>query len=319
MYRHAYLLCVMLVTLVPARLLQEHTQSNNNTFHLPQRIAALADSIKPPKRVDTALYFAALHRIARADASGRWPVKAVVPLEGALLPFYRVVAYYGNFYCRQMGILGELPEAQLLQHLKQQCAAWQKADPLTPVKPAIHYIAVTAQSTPCDGKKYRLRMPAKEIEKAIALAQKINGLVFLDVQVGQSTLQEELPLLEKYLILPQVHLSIDPEFSMKAGQRPGTAIGTFDASDVNYAAGLLAQWVKKHNLPPKILVIHRFTERMLTNYQQIVKRPEVQLVINMDGFGAPELKKKYVSCFYLPSARAVNRLQSILQKRCSIR
>jgi hypothetical protein len=38
-----------------------------------------------------------------------WPVKAVYPLDGAILPFNRIVAYYGNFYSTKMGVLGEYP------------------------------------------------------------------------------------------------------------------------------------------------------------------------------------------------------------------
>ena len=36
-----------------------------------------------------------------------WPVKAPYPLAGAILPFKRVVAYYGNLYSKKMGALGE--------------------------------------------------------------------------------------------------------------------------------------------------------------------------------------------------------------------
>jgi hypothetical protein len=39
---------------------------------------------------------------------GRWPVKAPYPLAGALLPYNRIIAYYGNLYSTRMGILGEL-------------------------------------------------------------------------------------------------------------------------------------------------------------------------------------------------------------------
>lgn len=243
-----------------------------------------------PRGFDTFGYQQRLLALANGDRSGRWPVQTALPSEGALLPFNRIVAFYGNFYCSQMGILGEPPASLMLQKLRQQCYEWELADTTTPVIPAIHYIAVTAQHSPCDG-RYRLRMPEKEIEKAIALADSVKGIVFLDVQVGLSTLEKELPLLSRYLKRPNVHLGIDPEFSMKTGKRPGTSIGSFDAADVNFAAGFLASIVRTYELPPKILVIHRFTQNMLTNYQQIQTRPEVQFVINMDGFGSPQLKK----------------------------
>jgi hypothetical protein len=99
-----------------------------------------------------------------------------------------------------------------------------------------------------------------------------------------------MPTFEKYLARPNVHFGIDPEFSMKGGQRPGTVIGTFDAADINYATEYLASLVRKHGLPPKILVVHRFTQGMVTNYRNIITRPEVQIVMDMDGWGEPAKK-----------------------------
>jgi hypothetical protein len=60
---------------------------------------------------------------------------------------------------------------------------------------------------------------------------------------------------------------------------------------VNTAIDDLAAIVKKYNLPPKMLIVHRFTQGMLTNYQQIKKVPEVQVVIDMDGWGPKFLKR----------------------------
>ena len=111
------------------------------------------------------------------------------------------------------------------------------------------------------------------------------------MQVALSTLQYELPQLEKYLKLPNVHLAIDPEFSMKSGNRPGTVIGTFDAADINYAVEYLAGIVRDNHLPPKVLIVHRFTQDMVTNYKKITPLPEVQIVMDMDGFGSKA--KKY--------------------------
>jgi hypothetical protein len=85
-------------------------------------------------------------------------------------------------------------------------------------------------------------------------------------------------------------LAIDPEFSMKDGSKPGTKIGTMTASDVNFAINLLAGLVKQYNLPPKILIVHRFTRRMLSDSKAIKLDPRVQVIINMDGWGQPWLK-----------------------------
>ncbi len=251
------------------------------------------------QQIDSTLYQLKMRHLANGDKSGRWPAKFIYPGEGAILPYNRVVAYYGNFYSKNMGVLGQYPQSVMLEKLKVVSDEWEMADSMTPVVPAVHYIAVTAQQSPGLGGKYRLRMPAKQIEKAIKLAKEINGIVFLDIQVGWSTLEEEIPALKKYLLLAQVHLGIDPEFSMKNGKVPGTAIGTFDAADINYASEYLAALVKENKLPPKMLVIHRFTNKMLTNYKEIKLLKEVQVVINMDGFGFPAKKKNtYYHCVY---------------------
>jgi hypothetical protein len=90
--------------------------------------------------------------------------------------------------------------------------------------------------------------------------------------------------------MPNVHFGIDPEFSMKSGAKPGKEIGTFDAVDINYVQEYMAGLVRKNKIPPKILVIHRFTQKMVTNYKNIKSYPEVQVVMDMDGWGFPAKK-----------------------------
>lgn len=243
--------------------------------------------------VDKSSYDQKLLELANGDTTGKWPVKnSPYPLPGAILPNKRVIAYYGNLYSKRMGILGELPPREMLARLDEEVKRWEKADPRTPVQPALHYIAVVAQGDPGKDGKYRFRMPFKQIDSVMTIAKmRPNMIVFLDIQVSLSDIRTELPLLEEYLKLPNVHLGIDPEFSMKTGARPGSRIGTYDASDINYCSNYLAKLVKDNNLPPKIFVIHRFTKKMVTNYQQIKLLPEVQVVMHMDGWGEPELKK----------------------------
>ncbi len=221
----------------------------------------------------------------------RWPTKVVYPQGGAVLPFKRIVAYYGNFYSPRMGILGELEPADVLSHLAGTKAKWEAADPTTPVLPAIEYIAMVAQGSAGADGMYRAVMPETEIEKAYALAKKINGVMILDIQVGLSPLKNELPKFKKYLERPDVFFALDPEFSMKGGQKPGTVIGTFDASDINYTINYLAKIVRENHLPPKVLLVHRFTQNMVTGSARIEPQPEVQVVMVMDGWGPKDLKR----------------------------
>lgn len=265
--------------------------ANNTDTTRPNGAAAPAQASRPGTTpLDTAKYNRLMAYTSNGDTSGRWPVKHEYPLPGAIFPFKRIIAYYGNLYSKQMGILGELPKREMFARLQGEVEKWTKADSLIPAVPALHYIAVTAQVSPGKGGKYRLRMPFSQIDTVVSWAREIDALVFIDIQVGLSTLQQEVPEFEKYLSMPQVHFGIDPEFSMKSGARPGTAIGSFDANDINYVTGYLAELVRKHNLPPKVLILHRFTQAMIKDYKNIKLRPEVQIVMDMDGWGEAERK-----------------------------
>ena len=113
-------------------------------------------------------------------------------------------------------------------------------------------------------------------------------------------MEQELPRLLPFLARPDVHLGMDPEFNMhysREGRVPGSKIGTFDAKDVNHAIDELAKLVTQYHLPPKVLIVHRFTTNMLQHASDIKLDPRVQVVINMDGWGQPWLKfDTYAKC-----------------------
>ncbi len=241
--------------------------------------------------IDTADYNKKMQALSNNDTTGKWPVKTPYPLPGALLPYNRIIAFYGNLYSKRMGILGELPKDSMLKKLQAEVANWQAADTSVRAIPALHYVAVTAQGMPGKDKKHRMRMPFHQIDTLMNWAKPINALVFVDIQVGHSTVKDEVAALEQYLKLPNVHLGIDPEFSLKNGERPGTKIGSFNSGDINDAIDFLAGLVRKNNLPPKVLVVHRFTQGMVTGYDKIKTPPEVQIVMDMDGFGDKILKR----------------------------
>lgn len=267
-----------------------------STFGLP----------KPAAKLDTKLFDERLQVMANYPSTTasttirEWPVKTAYPKAGAILPFNRIIAYYGNFYSTRMGILGEFEPEVVLAKLKQEKAKWEAADPATPVTLAIDYIATTAQQHPGEKGYYRLQMPDEHIEKAFTMAGQVNGIVVLEVQAGLAPLQGEIEALGDYLKRPNGHLAIDPEFNMKGGEAPGTVIGTVSAGDVNRASAYLASLVQEHDLPPKILVVHRFTQRMVTNYEAIETRPEVQIVMVMDGWGPPAKKINTYRSFIIP-------------------
>lgn len=250
---------------------------------------ALATDNKPAPLDTVKLKAQAMRRDSlRADSIA----KKTGQLPGAILPGHRIVAFYGNIRSKGMGILGREPKAQMMRKFDKVLAEWQAADPSLPVMPALHSVTITAQGAAGSDGKYRLMNSKSTIEETRAWAKEKNAILFVDVQVGLSDLPHELPKLEEYLKDPTIHLGIDPEFAMATkNARPGKKIGTYDAKDVNYAINFLARIVSENHLPPKILMVHRFTQGMLTNYQNIKLDPRVQVIIDMDGWGDPILKK----------------------------
>lgn len=234
---------------------------------------------------------------ARAIRAGRnamasWPAGPTA-LSGAILPHRRIVAYYGNPHSKKMGVLGEYPEHEMLSKLDTTVAMWRQADASTPVIPAVHLVTVIAQGSAGPEGKWRRRENPQTIEQAYRWAQSRQGLLFVDIQAGHSTLPQELPLLLNYLERPDVHLGLDPEFYMhhkRAGIRPGGKVGQMMSSDVNYVIGVLDEVVREKNLPPKVLVVHRFRADMVPDAENIKPTPRVQVVMHMDGWGPAWLK-----------------------------
>jgi len=231
---------------------------------------------------------------ARRPGAGRDPVRAQrhgwypgMPefRDGVLLPCSRIVAYYGHPNSTRMGVLGEYPKDEMLRRLRDQVAEWERADPETPVIPALHMVAVVAQGEAGRSGHYRTITIDARVQEVYEWAQEANGVFFVDIQTGTEDLRALLPRFEWILKNPDVHLGVDPEFMMKDGSIPGRRVGTMDAADINYAIDYLAGLVREYNLPPKVLIIHRFTTGMVTNTRQIRLRPEVQVVMHMDGHG----------------------------------
>ncbi len=266
----------------------------------PPDSAVLLAEASQPKHRTRADSISLVNSIRAGINNPAWPVKGPAPLPGSILPAKRIVAFYGNPLSKRMGILGEIPYDQMLARLDTFVTQWRAADPTTPVMPALHLIVSVAQPLPGKDNMYRQRSDPDLIEKIYGFAKARGAITILDVQAGKSTIQAELPVLIPFLSRPDVHLGLDPEFYMhhsREGRIPGSKIGSMDASDVNYAIDQLADLVTKYRLPPKVLIIHRFTTNMLTHASQIKRDPRVQVVINMDGWGEPWLKfDTYKTC-----------------------
>jgi hypothetical protein len=205
---------------------------------------------------------------------------------GPLLPGHRIVAYYGNPLVPAMGVLGQGTPDQMLAHLQQQAAAYAAADPKTPVLPALELIVTVAQGGSGSDGMYRSRMDPAMIDQVLGWANSKGYLLILDVQPGRSSFAAEVQPLLPYLQHPNVELALDPEFAMHGNDVPGQTYGSVDAAAINQTIQTLGDLVTANHLPPKVLIVHRFRQDMVSNASAIRPSPLVQVVMDMDGFGS---------------------------------
>jgi hypothetical protein len=277
----------------------EDTATRTASEAIQMRLAFVEDSMAalPPVDSATADSLAAAKPDYRAGENPDfarkmgWPVKGPVALPGAILPDKRIVCYYGNPNSTRMGALGEYPREQMLAKLDAEVKKWTEADPETPAVPCLHMVTVVAQGDAGPSGMYRAQMRDTQVDSIYNMIKDRNGIFFIDVQTGQDDIRNLMPRFEEFLKRPDIHFAVDPEFYMRGGVVPGRKIGTMTAADINYVTGELARIVRENNLPPKVLVIHRFTRNMVQNSKDIILRPEVQVVMDMDGWGAPWLKR----------------------------
>lgn len=211
--------------------------------------------------------------------------------DGSLLPKYRLLLFYGFPGNADMGILGEYDKARLMELLREQAAEYEAADPSRPVKIAFEVIASVAQRDPQMDGSYLLDAPSSLLNEYADFAEEHDVLVFFDVQIGRRTVEMEVEGLRPWLERPYVHLALDPEFAMREGQIPGDHIGQVDAADVTWTQDYLADLSREAGIPPKVLVVHQFKHSMIENKDKIAPVDGVQLVIDMDGWGTPDLKR----------------------------
>ena len=224
-------------------------------------------------------------RTEQADATAR-----TAAMEGALLPDYRILAYYGHPHAETMGILGQFDKEELLAQLLDEAATYEAADPDRPIMPAFEVIASVAQSDPMSDGSYLGYTDHDTIMEYVDFTAEKSIILILDIQIGYTSVKEDMARVEEYLRYPNVHLAIDPEFSLSAPDLPSEVIGGVDGKEVTYAQERLVEICAEKGIAPKVLIVHRFRHEMIRDDEQVKPVEGVQLIIDMDGFGHPGLK-----------------------------
>jgi hypothetical protein len=219
-----------------------------------------------------------------------------------IFPRYRVVAYYGAPQDPQLGQLGIGTPASAARKLEHQ--ARPSASGGGPTLPAMELISTVASGSPGADGRYSTRQPRKVIDRYLRAARRARAILILDIQPGHADFVDEVNALRPYLEQPDVSLALDPEWKVPEGQIPGQVIGSTDAAVVNEVSSYLASIVRARNLPQKLLVVHQFTQGMITRKELLQQQPGVALTLNVDGFGNRVNKvAKYREFTHLPAAR----------------
>jgi hypothetical protein len=228
------------------------------------------------------------HGGGRASATeGQQPTE--LPRGGTrIFPRYRVVAFYGAPQDAALGTLGIGTPTEAAARLAEQAGEYDSLR--RPVLPAFELLASIASYSPGPDGAYRTRQPDDVIRRYLESARQAGALLILDIQPGRSPFMEEVRRLRPYLEEPDVGLALDPEWSMRPGQIPGKVFGSTDAATVNAVSEYLAAIVREHDLPQKLLIVHQFLQGMIQRKNRLVKRRELALVVNVDGFGSPANK-----------------------------
>jgi hypothetical protein len=207
-----------------------------------------------------------------------------------------IVAYYGTPRQPDMGILGEYDAETVAWLLSARAARFDALNGDDGVKPAMHLVYAVAQpEAGADGLHLRY-VDDRTVRQYLDVARRYGFALVIDLQIGHSSALAEAQKVLPYLNEPDVHLALDPEFALAGAAEPGAAIGTLAASDINAVQWLLAQVADRGGLPRKALIVHQFEGFMLPDAAAIERRGDVDLIIDMDGYGPAEIKAaKYVS------------------------
>jgi hypothetical protein len=227
----------------------------------------------------------------RSVPLGQTLQKGAEDLTNGPLKEHRIVSYYGHPNSVNMGILGEHEPDVFMDKLLAQTKEYSELDPERPAIPAIELIATVAQRSPGEDGDYITPTSAEEIEKYAELAKENNALLILDVQLAKDTVMNQVKSLEKYLKLPHVHLAIDTEFRVKDGEIPGVNLGTVDGKNIQKAIDYVSNLTEENGLPDKLVIVHQFSEHVLTNKDAIQPTENVEVALNFDGHGLAAIKR----------------------------
>jgi hypothetical protein len=235
---------------------------------------------------------------AFADESGLdWKVRSArtglqLPGGGQLLfPAHLMVALYGTPGAPVLGVLGEQDLAASIERARRHADAYGDLTDKT-VLPGFELIASVASEGAGQDGNYSNELDPERLGEWAEAAGNAGIYAIIDLQPGHTDFVTQAKQYESILSLPWVGLALDPEWRLAPGEKHLVNIGSVGSVEVNAVQGYLADLVRKHDLPPKLLVLHQFRSDMITDRLGVdVDRDEVTVLIHADGQGSQPEKR----------------------------
>ena len=211
-----------------------------------------------------------------------------------------IVGYYGRPNDKSLGVLGQYSIEELTPLIQAKADEYDKINGDQKVIPAYHLIYGLATGDPGRKKDYLLPLSEAKLMKYINAAEDNGFLVFIDTQLGAETPVEAITPVLKYLKYSSVHLAVDPEFEVNGLDiPPGRKIGHISGEQINQVQSAMIDYMNENNISEKkILMVHSFTEGMVTDKDKVKVNKEIDLLMNLDGHGSPSLKIKVYNDLY---------------------
>jgi hypothetical protein len=211
-----------------------------------------------------------------------------------LLDDNQLVVFYGSPLASGLGILGMFEPEDAAQRVRQQAQIFDEINGERGAIGAMDLIYGMAMSEPTANGKYVSYLKDDVVERYIALAEKHDLQVILDLQIGRAAIPDEVRKIERFLVNPRVHVAIDPEYAVGPSGAPIHTPGRMSGHEMNEVQDYLAALVEEHDLPPKMMVVHQYLNNTITDGEATREVDGVDIVLNMDGFGEiAEKQKKY--------------------------
>lgn len=213
----------------------------------------------------------------------------------SLLAENQAVVFYGTPLARGLGILGQFEGADAADRVRRQAELFDQLNgDGRGAFGVMDLIYAVVQDQPTSNGLFLSYMPDDVVNAYIGHAEAHGVQVMLDLQIGRGDVLEEVRKIERFLVNPRVHVAIDPEYAVGRDGWPLATPGTIDGHQINAVQDYVASLVAAHNLPPKMVVVHQYLADTIRNGEAVRDVPNVDLVLNYDGFGAiGEKDKKY--------------------------